>query len=130
MNMRLRPFGRTGLMISPFTLGSMEFGSKVDPTEASRLLDRAIEAGVNQPAPDARLSPANEWGAKHFTRGADAAVTALVDCAKDAGVTLTALGLAWTLQRPGITTIVLGPELSISSMTSWQPWMLPLTRNC
>ena len=46
MNMRLRPFGRTGLMISPFTLGSMEFGSKVDPTEASRLLDRAIEAGV------------------------------------------------------------------------------------
>ncbi len=36
--MSLRPFGRTGLMISPLTLGSMEFGSKVDPTEASRLL--------------------------------------------------------------------------------------------
>jgi aryl-alcohol dehydrogenase-like predicted oxidoreductase len=33
-------------MISPFTLGSMEFGSKVAPTEASRLLDRAIDAGV------------------------------------------------------------------------------------
>jgi aryl-alcohol dehydrogenase-like predicted oxidoreductase len=46
MSMRLRPFGRTGLMISPFTLGSMEFGSKVNPTEASRMLDRAIEAGV------------------------------------------------------------------------------------
>jgi aryl-alcohol dehydrogenase-like predicted oxidoreductase len=25
-------------------------------------------------------------------------------------VTLTALSLAWTLQRPGITTIVLGPR--------------------
>jgi aryl-alcohol dehydrogenase-like predicted oxidoreductase len=41
MSMGLRPFGRTGLMISPFTLGSMEFGSKVDATDASRLLDRA-----------------------------------------------------------------------------------------
>jgi aryl-alcohol dehydrogenase-like predicted oxidoreductase len=284
MNMRLRPFGRTGLMISPFTLGSMEFGSKVDPTEASRLLDRATDAGVialdtanvyaagrseeivgrlitgrreriilatkfsvptdvqdpnsggssrrtviaaceaslrrlhtdyidvfyihrpstqtaidetlralddlvhtgkiryigssgvsgwqlvemlwcahdlmlnrpvveqtayhlldrraerdlvpaavthdtaiavwsplagglltgkylgEQPASSARLSPANEWGAKHFTREANAAVAALVDCAKEAGVTLTALSLAWTLQRPGIATIVLGPR--------------------
>jgi aryl-alcohol dehydrogenase-like predicted oxidoreductase len=47
MSMVLRPFGRTGLMISPFTLGSMEFGSKVDEPEAFRLLDRAIEVGVN-----------------------------------------------------------------------------------
>ena len=31
-------------------------------------------------------------------------------CAKEAGVTLTALSLAWTLQRPGITSIVLGPR--------------------
>jgi aryl-alcohol dehydrogenase-like predicted oxidoreductase len=284
MSMRLRPFGRTGLMISPLTLGSMEFGSKVDLTEASRLLDHAIEAGVialdtanvyasgqseeivghlitgrrdrfilatkfsvptdsqdpnsggtsrrtviaaceaslrrlhtgyidvyyihrpstqtaidetlralddlvhagkiryigssgasgwqliemlwcahdlglnrpvveqtayhlldrraerdlvpaaathgtaiavwsplagglltgkylgERPAPDARLSPANEWGAKHFTRQADAAVAALAECAKEAGVTLTALSLAWTLQRPGVATIVLGPR--------------------
>ena len=58
----------------------------------------------------ARLSPDNEWGAKHFTPQADAAVAALADCAKDAGVTLTALSLAWTLQRPGITSIVLGPR--------------------
>ena len=33
--------GVPGLMISPFTLGSMEFGSKVDEPEAFRLLDRA-----------------------------------------------------------------------------------------
>jgi aryl-alcohol dehydrogenase-like predicted oxidoreductase len=55
-----------------------------------------------------RLSPADEWGAKHFTPQADAAVAALADCAKEAGVTLTALSLAWTLQRSGISTIVLG----------------------
>jgi aryl-alcohol dehydrogenase-like predicted oxidoreductase len=284
MSMGLRPFGRTGLMVSPFTMGTMEFGSKVDETEASRLLNSAIEAGVNcvdtanvyasgrseeilgrligarrdrlilatkfsiptedhdpnsggtsrrtviaaceaslrrlgtdyvdiyyihrpstQTAIDetlralddlvragkiryvgssgasgwqlvemlwcahdlglnrpvveqtayhlldrraerdiipaalthdtaltvwsplagglltgkylgqpltsgARLSPADEWGAKHFTPQADVAVAALADCAKEAGVTLTALSLAWTLQRPGITSIVSGPR--------------------
>ena len=47
MGMNLRPFGRTGLMISPLTLGTMEFGSKVDETEASRLLASAVDAGVN-----------------------------------------------------------------------------------
>ena len=59
---------------------------------------------------EVRLSPADEWGAKHFTPQADAAVAALADCAKEAGVTLTSLSLAWTLQRSGITTIVLGPR--------------------
>ena len=59
---------------------------------------------------DARLSPNDEWGAKHFTSQADAAVAALADCANEAGLTLTALSLAWTLQRPGITSIVLGPR--------------------
>ena len=284
MSMALRPFGRTGLMISPFTLGSMEFGSKVDATEASRLLDRAIDVGVNaidtanvyasgrseeivgrmisgkrdrfilatkfsvptdshdpnsggtsrrtviaaceaslrrlhtayidvyyihrpstqtaidetlralddlvragkiryvgssgasgwqlvemlwcahdlglnrpvveqtayhlldrraerdlvpaalthdtalavwsplagglltgkylgvRPGSEARLSSADEWGAKHFTPRADAAIAALAECAKEAAVTLTALSLAWTLQRSGITSIVLGPR--------------------
>ncbi len=284
MSMDLRPFGRTGLRVSPFTLGAMEFGSKVDETEASRLLNRALDAGVNcvdtanvyasgrseeilgnligaerdrlilatkfsvptdshdpnsggtsrrtviaaceaslrrlrtdyidvyyihrpstqtaidetlralddlvrdgkirylgssgasgwqlvemlwcshdlginrlvveqsayhlldrraerdmipaalthdtaltvwsplagglltgkylgQPASSsARLSPDNAWGAKHFTPQAEDAVAALADCAKEAGVTLTALSLAWTLQRQGITSIVLGPR--------------------
>ena len=45
--MDLRPFGRTGLMISPVMLGSMEFGSKVDESEATRLFLCAMDAGVN-----------------------------------------------------------------------------------
>jgi aryl-alcohol dehydrogenase-like predicted oxidoreductase len=284
MSMGLRPFGRTGLMVSPFTLGTMEFGSKVDETEASQLFNRAVDTGINivdtanvyaagrseelagrlisgrrdrlilatkfsvqtdrqdpnsggtsrrtviaaceaslrrlrsdyidvyyihrpstqtaidetlralddlvragkicyvgssgasgwqlvdmlwcahdlglnrsvveqtayqlldrraerdlipaalthdtaltvwsplagglltgkylgqGPPSDARLSPTDEWGAKHFTPQAEAAVTALAECAKEAGVSLTALSLAWTLQRPGITSIVLGPR--------------------
>jgi aryl-alcohol dehydrogenase-like predicted oxidoreductase len=63
-----------------------------------------------RPASGARLSPANDWGAKHFTPQADAAVAALAACATETGVTLTAFSLAWTLQRPGITSIVLGPR--------------------
>jgi aryl-alcohol dehydrogenase-like predicted oxidoreductase len=37
-------------------------------------------------------------------------VTALAKCAEEAGVSLTALSLAWTLQQPGISSIVLGPR--------------------
>jgi hypothetical protein len=33
------------LMVSPFTLGTMEFGNKVDQTEAARLFSRTIDAG-------------------------------------------------------------------------------------
>src|SRR4249920_366271 len=47
MVIRLRRFGRTGLMVSPFALGTMEFGTKVDENEAARLFNRAIDAGVN-----------------------------------------------------------------------------------
>jgi len=47
MGMELRPFGRTGLMMSPLTLGTMEFGSKVDETETARLLESAVDIGVN-----------------------------------------------------------------------------------
>jgi aryl-alcohol dehydrogenase-like predicted oxidoreductase len=47
MGMELRSFGRTGLMMSPLTLGTMEFGSKVDETETARLLESAVDIGVN-----------------------------------------------------------------------------------
>ena len=59
---------------------------------------------------DARLSRDNTWGAKHFTAAADQAVRALADLAGRGGVTLTALSLAWTLQRPGVASVVMGPR--------------------
>lgn len=45
--MEYRPLGQSGLMLSPLTLGSMEFGSKVTGEEAGRLLARALERGIN-----------------------------------------------------------------------------------
>ena len=41
------PFGRTGIRVSPLTLGCMMFGQKTDLTESCRIIDRAIDAGIN-----------------------------------------------------------------------------------
>jgi aryl-alcohol dehydrogenase-like predicted oxidoreductase len=61
-------------------------------------------------SPNARLSPDDAWGAKHFTPAANAAVAELAEVARDSGVSLTALSLAWTLQRPGVASLVIGPR--------------------
>jgi aryl-alcohol dehydrogenase-like predicted oxidoreductase len=47
MSVELRTLARTGLKLSALTLGSMEFGSKIDEAEAGRIFDMAIDAGVN-----------------------------------------------------------------------------------
>lgn len=51
--MRLRPLGRSGLLVSELSLGTMNFGSDwhgigaADERAAARLLDAALAAGVN-----------------------------------------------------------------------------------
>ncbi len=42
-----RLFGRTGVKISPLTLGCMMFGRKTELDETVRIIDRAIDAGIN-----------------------------------------------------------------------------------
>ena len=42
-----RLFGRTGVKVSPLTLGCMMFGGKTDLDESIRIVDRAIDAGIN-----------------------------------------------------------------------------------
>lgn len=42
-----RLFGRTGVKISPLTLGTMTFGKKTDQEESARIVARALEAGIN-----------------------------------------------------------------------------------
>lgn len=45
----LRPFGRTGIKVSPLTLGAMNFGSRAnaDHGDAIRIIHRAVDAGIN-----------------------------------------------------------------------------------
>jgi aryl-alcohol dehydrogenase-like predicted oxidoreductase len=42
-----RLFGRTGVKVSPLTLGCMMFGGKTDLAESCRIIDRALDAGIN-----------------------------------------------------------------------------------
>ncbi len=45
--MEYRPLGRTGVQVSVLCLGAMTFGGKTDQAEASRMVDRFLDAGGN-----------------------------------------------------------------------------------
>jgi aryl-alcohol dehydrogenase-like predicted oxidoreductase len=45
--MEYRALGRTGVQVSPFCLGTMMFGGKADRAESFRILDYALDQGVN-----------------------------------------------------------------------------------
>jgi aryl-alcohol dehydrogenase-like predicted oxidoreductase len=42
-----RLFGRTGIKVSPLTLGCMMFGRRTELDDSIRIIDRALEAGIN-----------------------------------------------------------------------------------
>ena len=45
--MEYRALGRTGIQVSQICLGTMMFGGKSDEPESCRMIDHAIERGVN-----------------------------------------------------------------------------------
>ncbi|QDU70582.1 aldo/keto reductase [Mucisphaera calidilacus] len=45
--MEYRYLGRTGIRVSPLTLGCMMFGHRTEPEASYAIIDRAIEAGIN-----------------------------------------------------------------------------------
>jgi|GEM_PF-4428176 len=45
--MNYRRLGRSGLKISSLALGTLNFGSPTRKEEAFKMIDRAIEAGIN-----------------------------------------------------------------------------------
>jgi aryl-alcohol dehydrogenase-like predicted oxidoreductase len=45
--MELRYLGRTGIRVSPLCLGCMMFGGKTTPEDSYKIIDRAIESGIN-----------------------------------------------------------------------------------
>jgi aryl-alcohol dehydrogenase-like predicted oxidoreductase len=45
--MQYRRFGRSDLQVSALALGCMAFGSRADETQSIRIIDRAIDAGIN-----------------------------------------------------------------------------------
>ena len=67
MSMILRPFGRTGLMLSPVTLGTMEFGSKIDEAEAGKVVRRSTAGSTcsTQPTCTQAAEARRSWGGGH-----------------------------------------------------------------
>lgn len=45
--MEYRPLGRTGVQVSQLCLGTMMFGGKTEEPESARMIDHAIDQGVN-----------------------------------------------------------------------------------
>jgi len=45
--MEYRRFGRSDLMVSSLTLGCMSFGNQADEAESARIIDTAINSGIN-----------------------------------------------------------------------------------
>ena len=45
--MAYRYLGRTGVRVSPLCLGTMTYGQRTDPEDACRIVDRALDAGIN-----------------------------------------------------------------------------------
>jgi len=45
--MDYRSLGRTGVMVSPLCLGTMNFGGPTGPEESIAIINRALEAGIN-----------------------------------------------------------------------------------
>jgi aryl-alcohol dehydrogenase-like predicted oxidoreductase len=45
--MEYRLLGRTGVRVSPLCIGTMNFGSPTPEDEAARIIDRALDAGIN-----------------------------------------------------------------------------------
>ena len=45
--MDYRPLGRTGVQVSPLCLGCMMFGGETEPEDGYRIIDRALDTGIN-----------------------------------------------------------------------------------
>ena len=45
--MEYRPLGRTGVMVSPLCLGTMNFGDPTDEEESIAIINRALDGGIN-----------------------------------------------------------------------------------
>jgi len=45
--MEYRYFGRTGVRVAPLCIGTMNFGFPTDVEEAGKIVDRALDAGIN-----------------------------------------------------------------------------------
>lgn len=72
---------------------------------AGGLLTGKYREGVPQ---DGRIQPGSIWADRHLTPAVQQAVAQLDQLAQEKGCTLSQLALAWCIDKPGITSAILG----------------------
>lgn len=68
--MEMRQLGRTGVQVSSLCLGAMMFGGRTTPEDSARIIDRALDAGINF------LDTANVYNAGRSEEATGAALAA------------------------------------------------------
>ena len=58
--MEYRKLGRTGVKVSPLCLGTMNFGSQTSEADSFRIMDQALDLGINF------FDTANRYGGKEY----------------------------------------------------------------
>ena len=91
--MEYRSLGRTGVQVSQFCLGTMMFGGKTDMAESVRIIDHALDQGVNF------VDTADIYNANESER-----IVGEVSSCRARSTTLTTSGLSATsIGRPAST---------------------------
>jgi len=98
--------GRTALKVSRFCLGTMNFGSHTSEADSFRVMDRALEHGINF------FDTANVYGGKRGEGVTEQIIGRWL--AKGGGrrdkVVLATKVLAWLLANPVVTAPIVGPR--------------------
>jgi aryl-alcohol dehydrogenase-like predicted oxidoreductase len=117
--MEYRQLGRSGLRISKLTMGTMTFGGRgnfrtvgtTDLDGARRQIDMAMDAGVNLiDTADIYSGGAAEWTEPPIYDEDKLydTIEVVVEIAEARGVSPAQVALAWLLDRPGITSVIVG----------------------
>ena len=77
--MQLRELGRSGIKVSPLTLGTMMFGGQTDEATAHRIIDKARDQGINL------IDTARAYGESEAILGRALRDTGLLDEASRSG---------------------------------------------
>jgi len=95
--MQYRRLGRSGLMVSELTLGTMNLGGPTDEPTSFLMIDKALDHGINL------LDCANNYA------GINVAIK-VKNRARAKGLSPTALSVSWILHQPAITSVIIGPR--------------------
>ena len=98
MSMQYSDLGRSGLRVSRVALGAMNFGMTTDEAVSHRILDEALERGINV------VDTAEVYG------GPQSADMAQGYGISELGEEPANVALAWLLHQPAVTSAIIGPR--------------------